>query len=177
MKHWIRWMTLALALVLALTLGIAALAEGEADAAPEAPAEESAEAADSAALEDALDAYYAAKDSGRADELEAELKEYVAAGKLTQEQADLILKYYKEQQALRDGVCPNCGYEFQAGGYSGRGGHMSKGGRGRRGMGGMYDMHGTAQSFAMEDDSGTAGDVGLELSAMELYSPFQEDLL
>ena len=141
---------LALALALALILGVVALAENvEAEGAePELPAAE-AEAADSAALEDALDAYYAARDSGRADALEAELKEYVAAGKMTQEQADLILDYCEEQQALRDGVCPNCGYEFQFGG--GRG---SKGGRMNGGRGGM---HGMRQSFSTDEAAPSMG--------------------
>ena len=159
MKHWIGRIVLALTLVLALALGVAALAENvEAEPAePEAPAAESAEASDSTALDDALDAYYAAKDDGRADELEAELKEYVAAGKMTQEQADLILNYYKEQQALRDGVCPNCGYEFQTNGGFGRGGRMGKGGRGMGGMHGMGGMRGVPQGYAFgEDLSGAA---------------------
>lgn len=159
MKHWIGRAALALTLALALALGVAALAENvEAEPAePEAPAAESAEASDTTALDDALDAYYAAKDSGRADELEAELKEYVAAGKMTQEQADLILNYYKEQQALRDGVCPNCGYEFQTNGGFGRGGRMGKGGRSSRGMHGMGGMRGVPQGYAFGGDlSGAA---------------------
>ena len=159
MKHWIGRIVLALTLVLALALGVAALAENveAVPAEPEAPAAESAEASDTTALDDALDAYYAAKDSGRADELEAELKEYVAAGKMTQEQADLILNYYKEQQALRDGVCPNCGYEFQTNGGFGRGGRMGKGGRGMGGMHGMGGMRGVPQGYAFgEDLSGAA---------------------
>ena len=152
---------LALALALALILGVVALAENvEAEGAePELPAAEEAEAADSAALEDALDAYYAARDSGRADALEAELKEYVAAGKMTQEQADLILDYCEEQQALRDGVCPNCGYEFQFGG--GRGG---KGGRMNGGRGGM---HGMRQSFGADD-----ADLGMGM----LENPYRANL-
>ena len=159
MKHWIGRAVLALTLALALALGVAALAENveAVPAEPEAPAAESAEASDTTALDDALDAYYAAKDSGRADELEAELKEYVAAGKMTQEQADLILNYYKEQQALRDGVCPNCGYEFQTNGGYGRGGRMGKGGRGMRGSHGMGGMRGVPQGYAFgEDLSGAA---------------------
>ena len=134
---------IGIALALVLALGIVAFAETTPDATvPEAPAattttdttvpETPTESTDSTALQDALTAYNQARQSTYTENLEAELKGYVESGKLTQEQADLILKYVKDQEALRNGVCPNCGYQFQNGG---KGGHMKggKGGFGGRG--------------------------------------------
>ena len=132
MKRYLNGMMVALTLVLALVLGAVALAENAAQEATEAPsAPETAapeEAApeteqlsdaeaqeDSAALKDALKAYKAARQSSRQEALEAELNSFVEAGKLTREQADLILEYYTEQKSLRDGTCPNCGYQFRMG--------------------------------------------------------------
>ena len=51
-----------------------------------------------AAYKAAKEAYRAAKAQDKLDSLEAELKEMVAAGKLTQEQADLLLNAAKERQ-------------------------------------------------------------------------------
>ena len=101
-----------IALVLALALSTAAMAEGTTDPVPaaEAPAVEAQvpgeEAADETseapatkdeqkALKDAMNAYRAAKQDKAVDDLEAELKGYVEAGSLTQEQADLILEVAK----------------------------------------------------------------------------------
>ena len=152
MKHFFTGMMMALALVTALIVGVVALAESAAPEAPALPSIEEAQpeqqqpaadaATDNTALQQAFDAYRAAKQSTRQEALEEELKGYVESGKLTQEQADLILKYYKDQQALRDGTCPGCGYQFQSG--SGKGGRMS-GGRGMNGgkggrMGGSRGM-------------------------------------
>ena len=134
---------IGIALALVLTLGIVAFAESTPDATvPEAPAETAttdttvpetpAKSTDSTALQDALTAYNQARQSTYTENLEAELKGYVESGKLTQEQADLILKYVKDQEALRNGVCPNCGYQFQNGG---KGGHMKGGFGGRGGRG------------------------------------------
>ncbi len=157
MKHFFNGMLIALALVLALVMGVAAMAENAGpetpelpaidDTAPEQPADDAPAddaATDDTALRQALDAYRAAKQSGRQAEIEAEIEGYVEAGTLTREQADLILKYYKEQQALKDGTCPNCGYQFQNGGFgkggrgmmggNGMGGRMNGGKAGRRGM-------------------------------------------
>jgi len=141
-----------IALVLALALSTAAMAEGTTDPIPaaevpaveaQAPAEEAQapteEASETPATEDeqkalkeALDAYRAAKQDKAVDDLEAELKSYVEAGSLTQEQADLILKNVKERIAEKNGECPNCGYQFSKGGKGQRGGMM--GGQQRGGM-------------------------------------------
>ncbi len=190
MKHAFEKLILVLALVLALAVGAVAIAEAaepEATPEPEAPASEAAEGedADSTALEDALEAYYDARESSQAEDLQAELAKYVAAGKLTQEQADLILNYYKERQALRDGTCPNCGYEFQSGyGYGGRGGHGGMGGKGRDGMGGgmrggrggmgMYGMRGVQQSYAAGEDAAEE-DAALSLGVLE--NPYRANFL
>ena len=59
---------------------------------------------DEKGLEEVLAAYKALKGSNRMkslDSLKQELTTYVTDGKLTQEQADLILKYYMEQFASR----------------------------------------------------------------------------
>ena len=159
MKHFFSGMMLALALVAALVVGVVAVAE---NAAPEMPSMEAVQpdpaqpdqaqpdqaqpdqaqqpAADTE-LQQAYDAYRAAKQSGRQEALEDELKGYVEAGKLTQEQADLILKDAKEREALRNGTCPNCGYQFKNG--MGKGGRMN-GGKGmnngmNRGKGGRMN--------------------------------------
>ena len=122
---------------------------------------------DNTALQDAFNAYRTARQSDQQEELEAELKSYVASGKLTQEQADLILNYYKEQEALRNGTCPNCGYQFQNGfgkGGHGMGGRGMKGGKGGRMFGGM-NMPGqqpSTQSGTDSQASGTAFEFGAQ---------------
>ena len=89
-----------LSLVLALSLCFSALAEETAPAAPidvETVTEQTA-------TEQAIDAYRALKGAARVknlDALKTELDAYVVEEKLTQEQADLILKYYSEQFASR----------------------------------------------------------------------------
>ena len=126
-----------IALVLALALSTAAMAEVTTDPIPAAevpaveaqvPAEEATETPvaedEQKALKDAMDAYRAAKQDKAVDDLEAELKGYVEAGSLTQEQADLILKNVKERLAAKNGECPNCGYQFSRGGKGRRGGMM-----------------------------------------------------
>ena len=140
-----------IALVLALALSTAAMAEGTTEPVPttEVPAveaqvlEEEAQAPaatpeqtedEQKALKDAMDAYRAAKQDKAVDDLEAELKGYVEAGSLTQEQADLILNSVKERLAAKNGECPNCGYQFSKGGMKGQ----QRGGMQRDGkMGGM----------------------------------------
>ena len=127
MKQFFSGMLITLALVLAIVVGVVAIAESAETEAPQLPATEQApaevapeaeasstESTDSTALKEALDAYNAARQSSKVEGLEAELKGYVESGKLTQEQADLILNYYKEQESLRNGTCPNCGYQFQS---------------------------------------------------------------
>ena len=142
-----------IALVLALALSTAAMAEGTTEPIPatevpameaQAPTEEAGEASatpeqaedEQKALEDAMDAYRAAKQDKAVDDLEAELKGYVEAGSLTQEQADLILKNVKERLAAKNGECPNCGYKFSKGGKGQRDGRMG-GQRGRQQNGGQ----------------------------------------
>ena len=184
MKQFYSGMLITLALVLAIVMGLVAMAESAEpetalppaveETAPEAPAADTpAEPTDSAALQDALNAYNAARQSTQAENLEAELNGYVAAGKLTQEQADLILKYYKDRQALRDGVCPNCGYQFENNGGFGKGGRMNGGKGGRGGMGGKSGFGGGRSMIAPNNGqsggqaNGTAfeGEVQFDLEA------------
>lgn len=148
MKHYFSGMLIALSLALVLVLGVVALAEndtqvpelpaaGDLEAPAEAPAADDAQAPadeaqsnqDNTALQDALQAYREARQSSHEQELQDELDGYVAAGKLTQEQADLIMNYYKERQSMRNGTCPSCGYQFQ----NGNGGRMNGNGRGGKG--------------------------------------------
>jgi hypothetical protein len=185
MKHYLSGIVIALSLALVLVLGVVALAENEPQA-PELPAasdlQTPAEAPatddgtqatqDNTALQEALQAYQAAKESTHEQALQDELDGYVAAGKLTQAQADLIMNYYKERQAMRNGTCPSCGYQFQNGnGFGGRGG---KGGRmngngfgGRGGKGGhMYGdfgsqmAPGTPEGMSAQPDMQAAPQMG-----------------
>ena len=145
-----------LVLMLAVCLGAAAMAEVPADPAVSTAAKEAADAAQEAAeaaraedtaLNEALEAYGKAKAESRKldllSSLKAELDSYVTAGSLTQEQADLILKYYAEQLTLQQN-----GMDF---GRNGRGG---RGGRGPgRGAAGIPD----ADSGMNSQDSGSRG--------------------
>lgn len=170
MKQFYSGMLIMLALVLAIVMGVVAMAESaQPDAAlppsaqetaPEAPAADATApdaATESTALQDALNAYNAARQSSQAESLETELNGYVASGKLTQEQADLILKYYKDRQSLRDGVCPNCGYQFESNGGFGKGGRMNGGKGGRGGMGGMRGFGGRGGQSMTAPENGQAG--------------------
>ena len=184
MKHFFSGMLIAFTLVAVLITGVIALAENAAPEIPELPSVEESQpeqaqpeqdaqqpaadaSSDNTALQDAFDAYRAARQSDQQEELEVELKSYVASGKLTQEQADLILNYYKEQEALRNGTCPNCGYQFQNGfgkGGHGMGGRGMKGGKGGRMFGGM-NMPGqqpSTQSGTDSQASGTAFEFGAQ---------------
>ena len=174
MKQFFSGMLITLALVLAIVVGVVAIAESAETEAPQLPATEQApaeaapeaeapatESTDSTALKEALDAYNAARQSSKVEGLEAELKGYVESGKLTQEQADLILNYYNEQQSLRNGTCPNCGYAFQNNGGFGKGGRMGgKGGRGHGGRGGFGGMNGFGQMPSQGQLPGTTPDAG-----------------
>ena len=98
MKHYFSGMMIALVLVLALVVGAVALAENTEPEAPELPPVEEVQpeqpeaqqpagdaatndtATNDTALQEAFDAYRAAKQSGRQEELEAELKGYVESG-------------------------------------------------------------------------------------------------
>ena len=124
---------IGIALALALVMGVAAFAEAtdpvpatpavteEGVAAEEATTEEAPAASgemekvedEQKALQDALDAYRKAKQDKAVSDLEEELNEYVAAGSMTQEQADLILKNVKERMAAKNGECPNYGYDLR----------------------------------------------------------------
>ena len=148
---------IGIALALALVLGIAAFAEETTtDPVPAAPAvteetstettastEETQTEDEQKALQDALDAYRKAKQDKAVDELEEELTEYVAAGSLTQEQADLILNSVKERLAAKNGECPNCGYDLRGQGM--RGGSQRGGMKGQQQMPGQQQMHGGMQ--------------------------------
>ena len=119
-----------LAMLLALSLGLTALAEGTADPVPETPAAGTTNdeaQAEANALNEALTAYSNAKADSRKqaylDSLKQELDAYVAAGKLTQDQADLIYKYYVEQMTLLG----NSGKGFGRGGKGGRNGQNNQG--------------------------------------------------
>jgi len=119
-----------LAMMLALSLGLTALAEGTADPVPETSVTGTAvdEAqAKANALNEALTAYSNAKADSRKqaylDSLKQELDAYVAAGKLTQDQADLIYEYYVEQMTLQG----NNGQGFGRGGKGGRNGQNNQG--------------------------------------------------
>ena len=91
---------ISLALIMLLSLGVVAFAETPA-ATTASDTEATTADAEFTALQDALDAYRSAKRAKRTADLEAELKGYVESGSMTQEQADLILKYHNERQALR----------------------------------------------------------------------------
>ena len=176
MKHYFSGMLIALSLALVLVLGVVALAENETQTpelpaasdlqAPEAvPAPDDAQASadstqstqDNTALQEALQAYQAAKESTHEQALQDELDGYVAAGKLTQAQADLIMNYYKERQAMRNGTCPSCGYQFQNGnGFGGRGG---KGGHMYGDFGGQM-APGTPEGMSAQPDMQAAPQMG-----------------
>ena len=188
-KHFVFGMLTAVALIMALVMGVVAVAENpgaegaeppaveepqavpeipadgeEAPAeAPEAPADGQqaapADASSNTALQEALDAWRQARQDSRLDDLEAELSGYVESGKLTQEQADLILNYYKEQQALRNGTCPNCGYAFNGGQGRGKGGRMN-GGKGGMNNGGMGVPGNGAQNNGGQFGGGMGGRQG-----------------
>lgn len=109
---------LVLAIMLAACLSVAALAENPAETPADAAAADAAKAAvteaqaaaeaaqaESTALNEALEAWNKAKTESRKlsilTSLKEELDSFVADGSLTQEQADLILKYYAEQLTLQ----------------------------------------------------------------------------
>ena len=162
-KNW-KTTSLILALTLALMLGVTALAENPAAAPSDSPAadaaksamEEAQAAADAAqaeadALNEALEAYGKAKAESRKlailTSLKEELDGFVAAGSLTQEQADLILQYYAEQLTLQQN-----GTGFGKGGRMRNDGTESSIGRGGRGGRGRFgqQQNGTQQNTVPE---------------------------
>ena len=151
---------IVLALMIAACLSVAALAEGPAETAADTAAADAAKAAadeaqaaadaaqaEAAALNEALEAYGKAKAESRKlailTSLKEELDGYVAAGTLTQEQADLILKYYAEQLTL----------QAQNGTGFGRGGKSGRGGRGF----GNGQMNGTVPGNDVNGQNGFRG--------------------
>ena len=110
-----KWGALILAALLAFGLWAGAVAEetsappaetGE-TAAPQEDAAAEDTAAQAEALKEALEAWQNARGGSkkrvRPDTLKQELDSLVAAGKLTQAQADLIQQYYADRQASRKG--------------------------------------------------------------------------
>ena len=154
-KNW-KITNLIIALVLVLALGVTALAETAETPVAEQPEVNAVSGMDSA-VQEALDALAAARKGNKLADLESELKAYVEAGKLTQEQSDLILKAYQDQNSLRNGTCPNCGYQFSNNGR-GKGGRMKNGnmsgfdGKGGRGGHGRSNRmpNGTQQGTVPE---------------------------
>ena len=146
-----------LAMVLALSLGLAALAEGSTDSVPETPATGAADdeaQAKANALNEALAAYSNAKADSRKqahlDSLKQELDAYVAAGKLTQDQADLIYEYYVEQMTLQG----NTGKGFGRGGKGGQNGQNRQDNQGTNQNGfGKGGRHGRFSNTAAPGDS------------------------
>ena len=160
MKKYLKMTGMILALTLVLTLGAAALAETADPPAGDPPAADAVTSATQAAdpaLQEAMNALAAARSGSRQADLETELNAYVEAGKLTREQADLILKAYQDQESLRSGVCPNCGYQFSD---SGKGGRMkngfssgfSGGKDGRGGFGGGKNSRGGSGRFGQQQN-------------------------
>ena len=94
-------MIVILSLALSLALCVGALAEQTPTADPAETTAQVETAAEQDPTKAAVDAYKALKKSAKAEKKLAALKEeldaYVADGKLTQEQADLVLKYYTEK--------------------------------------------------------------------------------
>ena len=136
MKNLKRTILMILALMTAICLSIAAFAEDAAEAPAAETASTDAAQASADALNEALTAYSNAKMESRKQEsldaLKQELDSFVEAGKLTQEQADLILKYYTEQMALN-------GNGFGRGGKGMRNGRGTQPGSfGRNGRGGRF---------------------------------------
>ena len=120
MKQTIRKISLIAAAILAITAAAAAFAESSepsvvpesaetvsGTAAEDSAAEEktdvpeTAQENDSEKLLEAMNAYRAARQTERLSNLEKELAEYVSSGSMTQEQADLILKYAQENSEAR----------------------------------------------------------------------------
>ncbi len=103
MKRAKKVVTMLLALMLVLSLCGFAMAEGESDSSTDTSTENVLKEAEekNQVLSDALAAYNTAKQESRKKarlaSLKEELDKYVAAGAMTQEQADLVLSYYAEQ--------------------------------------------------------------------------------
>lgn len=165
MKKTAKLAVLLLALALALALGVTALAETAPG--PDADAAAADSQAGDTALQDALNALAAARSSSRLTDLETELKAYVAAGTLTQEQADLILKAWQDQEALHSGVCPNCGYQFSSG--FGKGGRMKNGSQSS-----MPDQNRNGAGFGRGGHGGRGG-FGLQQNGNAPFAPQNPD--
>ena len=156
MKSMKKTILMILALLAALCLSMAAFAEdtakvpaaGAAADAAKAVAEEAQAAADAAkaetdALNEALEAYGKARSESRKlaalASLKEELDSYVSEGSLTQDQADLILKYYAEQLTLQqDGQGFGRGGKDRHGGMGGGRNGMDDPGSGKGGRHGRF---------------------------------------
>jgi hypothetical protein len=164
MKKNMKITSLILALALALTAVVTSLAESTAETPSAASAAEAAQAAADAAqseanaLNEALEAYGKAKSESRRLSILTGLKEeldgYVAAGSLTQDQADLILNYYAEQLTLQqNGAGFGRGSRMKNDGTNGANGLGGKGGRGGRGG------HGGSGRFGLQQNGTEQGSV------------------
>ncbi len=116
---------IAITLILALVIGCFALAETTEPTEQATPEEQTEQAfpeeqevpeentqSDAEALQEAFKALWDARLSSKLDELQTELDEYVAAGKITQEQADLIMNSVKERMEAKQNKqcdCQQCG--------------------------------------------------------------------
>ncbi len=154
MKNLKRTVLMILALMTAICLSIAAFAEDAAETPAETVLAAETASVDAAqasadALNEALAAYSSAKAESRnreyLDSLKQELDGFVEAGKLTRDQADLILKYYTEQVTLRQ--------NGPDGGIGGRGGRGSGFGNGRNGRNGMGFGGGKGGRFGQRPDA------------------------
>ena len=150
-----------LAMMLALSLGLTAMAEGTVNPAPETGTVNDEAQAKADALNEALTAYSNAKADSRKqaylDSLKQELDAYVAAGKLTQEQADLIYEYYVEQMTLQQ----NSGMGFGRGGKGGQN-RQNKQGTNQNGFskGGKHGRFGNTTAPADSTPSDSAPSTG-----------------
>ena len=170
MKQYLNRSILIFALVAAMILSVAALAEGNAET-PEAPAIEETQpsevqSAEDVALREALNAYCTARQESRLEALEAELNGYVASGKLTQEQADLILNYYKEHGSLHVVGRSKRGDAFQD--SQGKN-NSGKGGQENASRGGKNYQHGGRQKSGGDDASADTTSQGLRATPGSEY--------
>lgn len=158
MKNMKKIAALMMAMMLALGLGAFAMAETT-ETANTAAADALKEAEEkSQALNDALTAYNSAKTESRKQARIASLKEeldaYVAAGSLTQEQADLLLSYYAEQIAQNQGM--GRGGKGMRNGQNGQMNGFGKGMRNGFGKGGRSVQPGQQAPAAPQSNDSTA---------------------
>ena len=94
-------------------------------------------------LKSAFEAYFnaqkEAKEGSFMEKLKAELQEYLDSGKMTQEEVDTLLNYYKELEARKNHECPNCGYKFSDDWFACENGKCNSVGSLRGGLNGLYN--------------------------------------